>query len=466
MDDGRWTPRLRHRSFVERLPVNVEPAWQGLAAIGSADSRCGVGADGSGLSSMRGGRTVAAEAGRPGRVPSRRQHTGGVAPVQGTIRAEGGWCVEPVQRVVVVGSGLIGTSVALALRRHGVSVQVVDADPEVVNQAVDRGAGQVDAFSGGADVAVIGVPPSRVADVMAAAQSMNLARTYMDVASVKVKPLLEMQSLRCDMSSVVGTHPMAGREVSGPMSAEADLFEGKPWILCPTSVTSSRSLEVARRLVRLCGAVPVEMEPSVHDRAAALVSHLPQLMSSLTAAQLTSAPWTTLSLAGQGLRDVTRIASSDWRLWLEILRYNAVAIAEELRRVRRDVDGLVAALDVLGDSASATPNQREDATMVLVDLLRRGNQGRAAVPGKHGGRPDTYVDVDVEVPDEAGSLAKLLGAAAQAGVNIEDLRLEHQAGQPAGLVHLSIVQSSVPVLVQVLAAQGWAVPGAGGAAPD
>ena len=172
------------------------------------------------------------------------------------------------------------------------------------------------------------------------------------------------------------------------------------------------------------------MDAAAHDTAVALVSHVPQVAATLVAARLAEGPEDALTLTGQGLRDVTRVAASDPDLWIDVLAANADPVAQILTELRADVDGAIAALHELADD----PDWGRTS---LRELLVRGNAGRARLPGKHGAPPTSYAVVPVVLPDRPGELARLFADAGDAGVNIEDVRIEHSPGQPVGLVELS-----------------------------
>ncbi len=156
-------------------------------------------------------------------------------------------------RVAVLGTGLIGTSVALALRERGAAVWLADEDPEAARLAANLGAGEPLPDGAHADVAVIAVPPAAVAATLAAAQARTLAYCYTDVASVKQLPVAQARARGCDMTSYVPGHPLAGREKHGPAAARADLFLGRSWALCPTPETSEAATSTITSLVRACG---------------------------------------------------------------------------------------------------------------------------------------------------------------------------------------------------------------------
>ncbi|WP_326696764.1 prephenate dehydrogenase [Streptomyces sp. NBC_01754] len=359
-----------------------------------------------------------------------------------------------MRTAVVIGTGLVGTSAALALAGRGVRVHLVDRDASSARTAAALGAGTEEAPEGTVDLAVVAVPPAHTASVLAGAMKDGIARAYLDVASVKGGPRRELEALGIDLAPYIGTHPMAGKERSGPLAATADLFEGRPWVLTPTPATDTEVLNLALELVALCHAVPIVMEADAHDRAVALVSHTPQLISSMVAARLEEADETAVRLCGQGIRDVTRIAASDPGMWVEILSANPGPVADVLARVAADLDETVRALRGLD---SADEDERRTGTDGIQDILRRGNAGRVRVPGKHGAAPAVYEVVAVLISDRPGELAGIFADAGKAGVNIEDVRIEHATGQQAGLVQLMVEPSGAPVLSAALSERGWPV---------
>jgi prephenate dehydrogenase len=356
--------------------------------------------------------------------------------------------------VVVLGTGLIGTSVALALRDRGAAVWLADSDPTAARLAADMGAGAElpdDGPPGGpADLAVLAMPPEAVAPALAAAQARGLARRYTDVASVKELPLARARELGCDLAAFCAGHPLAGRERSGPAAARADLFLGRPWVVCPLPETAPDAADVVVGLAVACGAQPVRMPASDHDRWVALVSHAPHIAAAAMAARLEHAPPGALALAGQGLRDVTRIAAGDTGLWIQILCSNAAHAAEVLAAVAAD---LAAASGALAKIAQGD----EESVKDLARGLERGAAGVARIPGKQGRPAPAYTVVQVVIGDKPGELARLFQAAGEAGVNIEDVGIEHSAGLPVGVAELAVRPEAAARLVEALAAGGWPV---------
>jgi prephenate dehydrogenase len=410
--------------------------------------------------------------------------------------------------VVIIGTGLIGTSVGLALRERGVRVWLADGDPRAAALAASLGAGDllpaappvavpgsggVRVFApppdGPADLAVLAVPPDAVAPVLAAAQAAGLAACYTDVASVKARPLAAARALGCDLARYVPGHPLAGRERSGPAAARADLFLGRPWALCPSADAAPGAVACVTSLVTACGAEPVTAAADEHDRWVALVSHAPHVVASAMAARLASAPDGALALAGQGLRDVTRIAAGDTALWTQILLANAAGVSEVLTLVADDLRQAATALadaEVAGGAPqdSGTPGAAPSAGEVqpgrpgradekagprLAALLDAGGAGVARIPGKHAGPATRYAIVQVVIPDQPGELARLFQAAGEAGINIEDFGIEHSPGLPSGVAELAVSPDAAAPLAAALSARGWpayASPAPGTAPPS
>lgn len=348
--------------------------------------------------------------------------------------------------VLVVGAGLLGTSIGLALRRRGTDVLLSDVNPQNVTIASSVGAGvgaDTVPWSEEVQLVVVAVPPDHLADEIVRALK-DRAAVVTDVGSVKAAPLREVgrQVEPGALARYVGSHPMAGSERSGPFAASAALFDGRPWAVTPHPAADAAAVDVVMALARACGATPVMLSPEEHDEAVARTSHLPHLLAALVAGRLAEAPAAHLALSGQGVRDVTRIAAGDPALWQQIIGNNAEAVAELLDDVRRD-------LDELQDAVRARSRDRVAA------LLERGVEGTAAIPGKHGGPAQPTGCVYVVVPDHPGELARLLADAGDIGVNIEDLRIDHDPGRPVGLVELTVAADRADYLEKSLQGRGW-----------
>ena len=364
--------------------------------------------------------------------------------------------------VRIVGSGLLGASLGLRLRQLGARVQLEDASPASAALARDLGAGDIaTADSPAPQLVVVATPPDVSGDVVKASLDRFPEAVVTDVASVKARIVGEVAG-HPGAERYAGSHPMAGRERSGAIAAAADLFVGRPWVITPVGGLQEKSegggrpprgeeaVRAVQRLALAVGSLPVVMDAAAHDTAAAVVSHMPQLIASLVAGELRSAPAQALELAGQGLRDVTRIAHSDSRLWAAIIAGNAPAVAASLRGVAKNLDALIAALDG-GEEDPFAPGVLAGVS----SAIRRGNDGVARIPGKHGGAPRRYAGVFVLVPDEPGRLGRLLTEVGQIGVNIEDLQLEHSLNQKVGRAMISVLPGQAMRLAVALERRGW-----------
>jgi prephenate dehydrogenase len=357
-------------------------------------------------------------------------------------------------RVRIVGTGLIGTSLGIALTRAGWDVRLHDPSPTAVALARDLGAGTI-AGPGDAppDLVVVAAPPDVTGAVVAEELATWPEAVVTDVASVKVAVLEDVRARQGELSRYAGSHPMAGRERSGAVAARGDLFDGRAWVVVPHESSSPEAVSLVRQLAGAAGGTVSTMSPAEHDAAVAVVSHVPQLASSLVASRLRDLTDPAVALAGQGIRDVTRVAASDAQLWTQILAGNAPAVREVLRHLRAELTEVIGALDTLADGDGV------GAREVLARVVAAGNAGHARIPGKHGAAPTAYATVVVLVPDQPGELARLLHDVGDAGVNLEDLHLEHGLGQPFGLAEVSVLPAVAERLGEELQARGWRLHG-------
>jgi prephenate dehydrogenase len=349
--------------------------------------------------------------------------------------------------VRIVGAGLLGASIGHALTSLGVDVALDDTSPAQLRLAVDYGAGRRARDDDAPRLVVVAVPPDVTAAVIATELAAHPGAVVTDVASVKLEPLRALRARGIDLTHYIGSHPLAGRERGGAVSARADIFMGRPWVVCRDGDTPASDLAVVEGLALDLGATPVEMEPEEHDRAVALVSHVPQLVASLLAGRLAGAPDGSLRLAGQGVRDTTRIAASAPDLWVQILDANAAPVVEVLDALASD---LAAVADALRDPDA--PGSRR----AVADAIRRGNDGVDRLPGKHG-QNRRFEQIVVMIDDTPGQLGRLFGELGELEVNVEDLRLEHSPGAQFGLAEVSVVPAAVRRTIDGLQARGWRI---------
>jgi prephenate dehydrogenase len=349
--------------------------------------------------------------------------------------------------VRVVGAGLLGASVGHALRALGVDVVLEDSSPSQLRLAIDYGAGRAARPDDVPALIVVAVPPDVVADVVERELRTYPEAVVTDVASVKLEPLRELLERGVDLTHYIGSHPLAGRERGGAIAARADLFVGRPWVVCRDGKTPASDLALVEALALDLGAMPIEMSPEDHDRSVALVSHVPQLVASLLAGRFTDAPEGALRLAGQGVRDTTRIAASAPELWVQILAANSAPVVDILDALSQDLATVAAAL--------RSP-ERPGARREIADTIRRGNVGVERLPGKHG-QNRRFASLVVMVDDTAGQLGRLFGDLGALQVNVEDFRLEHSPGAPFGLAEIAVAPSVLRDATAGLEERGWKI---------
>ncbi|MFJ3030446.1 prephenate dehydrogenase [Rothia terrae] len=357
--------------------------------------------------------------------------------------------------VLIIGAGLLGSSIGLGLRAQSVDVVVSDASPTNEAVAEDIGAGRsLRALEQSQEslpdpaVVVVASPPDVTASIVIESLRKYPRATVMDISSVKRSIAEDVLAANVDASRYVGTHPMAGREKSGPVAARGELFTSMPWVICAHESTRPEAVKTAVTIAVELGATVTHLDVEEHDRTVALISHVPQVMSSLLASRLQDTPLYALGLAGQGLRDTVRIAGSDPGLWVQILSANAQPVVQTLYGVREDLERLIKTLE--SPTASG-------ARLDIAQLMSEGNNGVNRIPGKHGGAPAAFSQMTVLVDDTPGQIAQLLAEIGELGVNLEDLRLEHSPGQPAGLVEISVNPNEHEKLVEDLTERDWKV---------
>jgi prephenate dehydrogenase len=351
--------------------------------------------------------------------------------------------------VAVLGTGLIGTSVAMACRRAGVLVTGWDPDAATLELAARasglRAAASLAAAVEDARVVVVAAPIAAIPDVVEDALEASADAVVTDAGSIKAPIAAAVGARRPDdLPRFVPGHPMGGSERSGPGHASAHVVDGIVWALTPTERTDPASLARVEALARTVGARPVVLTPDRHDRLVAVVSHLPQVASTALmglAAQEEADEPDLLLLAAGGFRDLTRLAASNPVLWSEILDANADRIADA-------IDLYVEALSGLRDRIA-----RGDRDAVR-DAFASAKHARMRLAAKPQVRAGVAV-LGVEIPDEPGALASITATVGAGGVNIEDLQIVHSAEGGRGQVHLTVASDAAARASEVLAARGY-----------
>jgi prephenate dehydrogenase len=339
-----------------------------------------------------------------------------------------------VGTVAVVGTGLIGGSLGLALRRAGLRVRGYDADPARLARALERGAvdeaapSLLEAYAG-ADVAFVAVTVSGVAGAVATALAAGVGAVS-DVGSVKA-PVVRAVELQAGGAAArfVGGHPMAGSAgEEGIEGADADLFDGAAWVLTPTATTDPAAFTAVRDLVALTGAAVMAIDPDLHDELVATVSHLPHLAASAlmhVAADAQPNHETLMRLAAGGFRALTRLSGRSAGIWPDICVENRAAIVDILDRYMKELErvrDLVAA-------AERAP---------LLDFFELARAEVSNLPARSADA-GPLVELAMPVPDRPGVLAEVTTLAGRRGVNIVDLDISHG---PTGGVLLMVVPAA------------------------
>jgi prephenate dehydrogenase len=330
-------------------------------------------------------------------------------------------------RLMLVGTGLIGASVGLAAKRAGVDwVGGHDADEEAAAVALERGAvdeiGPLPDLLAEADLAVVAAPvtvlPALVDEVIARAPD---SCTVTDVGSTKE------WSLRLP-ERFVGGHPVCGREAHGPAHASADLFDGATWFLTPVASTDPDRYRTVHGFVASLGAVPVAIDPKAHDRLVALTSHVPHALANLLVNQAGSSRiegHDPLAAAGGSLRDMTRVAGANPRIWVDIFLDNAPQLAEALAEHRRRVEQVEEWLTERNAGA-------------LARWIAEASENRRRMLAEAYPDPGELQQVVVHITDRPGVLAGITQALGAERINIEDFELRHFSPDRGGVLTMLV----------------------------
>ncbi len=347
------------------------------------------------------------------------------------------------RRAHVVGLGLIGASVALALRDVGWTVSGVDLDGDIVATALSTGVGVGPELSLDVDLVVIAVPAGVGADVARSVlESLDRPSLIVtDVAGVKGSIVDQVLDPR-----FLGGHPMAGSEQRGLSGARADLFADSTWVLTPTDRTSAESYSVVHGVLREIGANVVAISAEDHDRLVAVASHVPHLLAGSLmneASQVAEQDAVLLQLAAGGFRDMTRVAAGDPSIWPDILFENREAVAQSLASLESRLRGLREAL--LGEGRD-----------VILESLLSAASARRQLPGR-ALSSDDLAYLRVKVSDEPGVLAKVTMAASELLVNIYDIEIAHGIEGVGGTLLLAIDAQQSELFGDALSELGFPV---------
>ena len=355
-----------------------------------------------------------------------------------TSRAE----VGERRRALVVGTGLIGGSIALGLRQRGWHVSGLDVDEERLRTALQTGVIDVAGDDPRAEIVFIAVPAAAVAAVarrLLDDDGRSPDAVVTDVSGVKTSIVEE-----ADHPRFIGGHPMAGSEQTGLHGADPDLFVGAVWALTPTAVTELEAFNRLKGVVTSLGADALVLPAADHDRLVAVVSHVPHLVAATLMNAATDGAeqdGTLLRLAAGGFRDMTRVAAGHPGIWPDICAENAAAIVDAL-------DALMTDLGKMRDRVAA-----RDRTEILASL-QRASAARRSLPAR-AVRPDHLAELRIRVPDRAGVLAEITSLAADAGIGIYDIEIAHSAEGDLGVLILVVDEADADTLTVAVESAGY-----------
>jgi prephenate dehydrogenase len=351
-------------------------------------------------------------------------------------------------RVAVVGTGLIGASVALAARRRGDDVVGWDPDPSALGIAVAReavtAAASLEQAAAGAELVVVATPIAQLPAAVGAVLAASGEATVSDVGSTKASVVEAAEG----SPRFVGGHPIAGGETRGAEHASAGLFEGATWFLTPVTHTDPARHRLVHGFVADLGATPVAIDADAHDRLVALTSHVPHVLANIVANQAGASRvegHEPLVHAGGSLRDMTRIAGANPRVWVDIFLDNAGRIRGELAEHRRRIEQVEAALEQ-GDAG------------FLARWIGEASGNRRRMLEREYPDPGELQRLRVHVPDRPGVLAGITQALGAERINIEDFELHHMSPERGGTLTVLVTgEGEARRAAELLESQGYGV---------
>ena len=342
------------------------------------------------------------------------------------------------RRGQIVGTGLIGGSVALALGEAGWHVTGFDIDAQRAERAREIGVIDAVGIDPEAELTVVAVPAGALEKEIRNAMKQTKGMVT-DTGSVKA-----MVARSIDNPRFVPGHPMAGSEQDGVDGADQQIFEGAVWVLTPTEGTDDLGLRQLQTVLSSMGCDVVTMTPERHDALVAIVSHVPHLTAASLMCladdrALDDAPL--LRLAAGGFRDMTRIAAGHPEIWLDICEQNSEAI--------------VAVLDEFSDRISNVRSLVAEADRDgLTTVLSQARRARTNLPSRYV-RPQDLIEIRIPIPDRKGQIANITMLAADCDVNIADIEVAHSAEGAEGVLVLVVARAEVQRFLAVLAGQGY-----------
>lgn len=359
------------------------------------------------------------------------------------------------ERVGILGTGLIGGSLGLAMQAVGAVGRVLgyDEDGYMLKKALSCGAIQ-EAFDdpcrlvSDCDLVMVAVPVRAIPGVLARiAPALKTGTTVSDVGSVKEGVVEAAGRVLPPGCHFIGGHPLAGSEQRGVDFADPELFREAYYVLTPTGECDAEAYSKLHALLTSLGTRVIAMEPRLHDRAVSVISHLPHVlaMGLMNLALRRAEEYPLLRLAAGGFRDVTRIAASDPRLWLDILMENREAVEESLMEIIEDLSRILHLL-------------REGEEEELLSWMDRASAGRRNLaPALRESLAELFV-LSLPVEDRPGVISDITLTVGEMGINIDDLELVHPLEIGQGILRLSVTgEDNARRAAEALRAKGYRV---------
>ncbi len=351
-------------------------------------------------------------------------------------------------RIAIVGTGLMGASVALAAQRRGDVVVGWDSEPTALAAAVGVGAVEAAASLEEAvsevELAVVAAPIAQLPATVAAVLAASGEATVTDVGSTKASVVRAAEG----SPRFVGGHPICGSETRGAENARAGFFEGATWFLTPVAHTDPVRHRLVHGFVSDLGATPVAIDADAHDRLVAMTSHVPHVLANIVANQTGASRidgHEPLAHAGGSLRDMTRIAGANPRIWIDIFLDNAGAIRGALAEQRRLIEQVETALEQ-GDAG------------FLARWIGEASSNRRRMLEREYPDPGSLQRLRVHVPDRPGVLAGITQALGAERINIEDFELHHVSPERGGTLTLLVEgEGEAQRAATMLESQGYSV---------
>jgi prephenate dehydrogenase len=357
-----------------------------------------------------------------------------------------------IQRLAIVGLGLMGGSLGLAARERADVPHVVGCDPDEAARAaaltrgcVSEATGDLAAAVADADVVALCAPVSELAAVLAELAELAPEATITDIGSTKAGVVAAVPTVL--RSRFIGGHPLCGMETRGAQNSRAELFAGATWYLTPLAETEPARLRDLHRLLAALGATPVAIDAGVHDRLLAVTSHFPHVLANLLVVQAGESRidgHDPLTAIGGSFRDMTRVAGANPRIWVDIFLDNRQALAGVLREHQRALGEVLVALEA------------GDAGHLARWIGQASGHRRRALEAQFDQQPEELYRVQVHVADRPGVFAGITQALGAARINIEDFELHHFTPERGGTIELLVAgRDAAERAVELLDAQGY-----------